>query len=203
MPQTDRTAQALDMSPRFEMEAFMRLSNEFRLSGEIMQKLMHCWESWVNASHAMSITAGDKSYALIWLNESIEAEVDAAWAESPSEGFRLNTLAQLLCMELLREAVPETEELGCAPAPPRSAELEEALASLGMPCRPGEAGLGRRYAVLTRRPFAGGCDVCALAEDCPRLKNVSTNSVTLPGVPLARPAPAPSWYKKRKPDYTK
>ena len=58
MPQVDCMTRALDIRPRFEMESFMRLSNEFRLTGEIMRKIMQRWGNWLDAAHAIAQAAG-------------------------------------------------------------------------------------------------------------------------------------------------
>ena len=173
------TSHKHDLFPRFDMETFLALSNEGRLDGAAMRKIMQQWEAWQAHAHACTIGVQGASYALAWLTQEVERETEDAWRASPSEGFLLNVLAQMLVMELIAELSPETAEFGCAPAPFLDAALCAALAAEGVAYT--EAGLSRRYAVLTAIPFVGGCEVCRLEPDCPKRRSVETNTVVLSG----------------------
>ncbi len=169
----------LALSPRFDMETFLAVSCESRLDGPTMQRLMDRWEAWQNCDYARArvIELDGAQYALAWLDEAVEREADAAWKESPSAGFLLNALAEMLVGELIAELAPEVAEFGCAPLPEVSEALRAALTAEGVPW--GGAALGRRYAVLTGLPFAGGCEVCRLEPDCPKRRKVDANTVVV------------------------
>lgn len=125
------------------------------------------------------------SYALIWLDENVEYEVDTAWNASPSQGFLLNSLAEMLCMECAGLLVPGLKERGCAPMPliassyPGRNALQEALVELGIPCTSDGRHLARRYSHISYHPAPNGdtasanttlCGHCSLHLDCPGLK---------------------------------
>lgn len=177
----------LPVEPWFDLEALMGLLQETRLGGQLMEEINKTWETWVPAVHVVRLSlpnAGKpKQYLVTWLEERVEEEVDSAWARSASEGFRLNALAQMMCMGAVQQFLPEVEEAGCAPAPKPNAELSAALEALKVPYLPGETGLSRRYSVLTNFPFRGACDICHLRAECPKAQGQSESfhSVLLPG----------------------
>ncbi len=163
------TAEALDASPVFDLELLMTTSQETRLGGETMDQLSDAWDAWVPFAHARKITVGNDSYLLAWLGEEIEEAVDAKWEEAPSEAFLFNALAQVMCMGIVHNLVPQVEEVGCAAAPEATDELADALEQEGVAyIQPGAPGLARRYAVVTYYPFKGGCETCSLRKDCPK-----------------------------------
>lgn len=163
--------------PEFDLEDFMNFSHETRISSEALAGLTACWDKWKNSLKITPIGAGPQSAVAVWLPEHVEREIDAAWEKSPGEGFMLNNLAQYLCMTAVGAIVPQTSDLGCAPAPEMSPELEQALAG-----SPYGASGSRRYGVLTWWPFRGGCEICALRQGCPRLSgSMDFMSATLPG----------------------
>jgi hypothetical protein len=134
--------------------------------------------------HAVILDTEGKRYLAIWLGAEVEKEVDGAFAASPSEGFRLNSLAQTLCMGAVYQVLPEVEEAGCAPAPGPCEGLRAALASEGVPFQHSSGpALCRRFSVLTPYPFRGACDVCSLESECPKAggRQESFHSVVLPG----------------------
>ena len=135
---------------------------------------------WLPALQARKLDGG-REYLLIWLDSTVEKEVDAAWSASPSEGFRLNALAQAMCMAAVRELLPEIEDAGCAPAPKPTQALKQALAAEGVPYAGRGPALERRYALLTPFPFKGGCEICCLRQECPKQQASNVSSVLLPG----------------------
>ena len=181
MSETTITEQQL--TPYFDMEEFMALSQEKRLGGAVLERLLGQWEAWLPELRARHITSGGASWLAVWLPEEVETAVDEAWAQSPSDGFLLNTLAQYLCMSAIQERLPQVASGGCAPSPRPTAELRAALAELGLPYKGEESALlGRRYAVLTYYPFKGGCEVCHMRPLCPKGQGRGENaSILLPG----------------------
>ncbi len=166
------------IQPYFDMELFLHAAQETRLNGDDLEECLRLWQEWSALLHARTVRAESRTYLALWLDEAVEKAADAAWDESPSRGFRLNALAQTLVMTAVHELVPEVEDAGCAPVPRASRNLATAVAEAGLACRPGEPGpcgaagvslqLGRRYAVVTPKPFRGGCEICALQRACPR-----------------------------------
>ena len=155
--------------PYFDLEFFLRTAGETRLDGKEVEACLALWEEWSAALAQKEVEAGGRRFLAVWLEEAVEAAVEAAWENSPSHGYRLNALAQTLCMCAVHERVPEIEDAGCAPVPAASAALASALEAAGLPARAGDAlTLGRRYAVVTRIPFGGACEVCILQASCPR-----------------------------------
>jgi hypothetical protein len=175
------SAQRVEISPYFDLELFMSVSGEKRLGGAVAERLTLLWEKWMPELNARRIGADSAEYLAVWLNPRVEEEVDAAWAESPSDAYLYNALAQVMCMSAARGLVPEIEGAGCAPAPRPTKGLRAALRAEGLPYSESDT-LSRRYALLTHYPFKGGCEVCAMRKDCPRAGGAGENaSVLLPG----------------------
>ncbi len=163
------TITPLELSPYFDLELLMMTSQETRIAGDMMGKLTTAWERWVGHAHACRIEGAGSAYLLVWLDDSVEEEVDDVWEETPSEAFLYNALAQVMCMGMVHAAIPQVEELGCAPAPPPTDLLADALETEGISYAVmGEPGLTRRYAVVTYYPFRGGCELCCLRQQCPK-----------------------------------
>lgn len=171
----------LDIEPYFDMELFMSTSQETRIGGEVMERLERLWDEWATKAKAVSFEADGKAFILVWLDESIEEAIDSQWEDSPSESFRINALAQVMCMSMIHAAVPEVQDAGCAPAPKPTTAIAKALKEVGIPYSQSPIqNLERRYAVLTYYPFRGGCEICDLLDSCPKGSGESL-SVTLPG----------------------
>lgn len=176
------TVTELEAAPSFDLELLLGVSQESRIDGELMDALSDAWDRWVAHAHVRRIQAGDKGYLLAWLDESVEEDVDDMWEESPSDAFMYNALAQVMCMGLVHNLLPEVEDAGCAPAPKPTDELADALEELGVPYLVmGEPGLARRFGVVTHYPFRGGCEICMLQKDCPKAGGDKGMSITLPG----------------------
>lgn len=155
--------------PYFDIELFLQTAGETRLGGSEMNEALALWEEWSAHLSCATIKDGDKTYLALWLSPEVETAVATAWDNSPSHGFRLNALAQTLLMCATHTIIPEVADVGCAPFPHASPSLAAALAEAGLPARAG-TGLefGRKFAVVTRRPFGGGCEICSLLPSCPR-----------------------------------
>lgn len=155
--------------PYFDLELFLQTAGETRLGGAETDECIALWDAWSDSLDRREIKDAGRGYLATWLSESVERAVDAAWNDSPSRGFRLNALAQALCMCAVHERIPEVVEAGCAPVPGPSENLARQLTEAGLPARAGKGlEIGRRYAVVTRFPFGGGCEICALRSSCPR-----------------------------------
>ncbi len=166
--------------PCFDLELFLRTAGETRLDGAAMDACLTLWEEWRASLACWTVKVGDRGYLAVWLEEDVETVVDAAWKKSPFHGCLLIALAQTLCMCAAHECVPEIEDAGCAPVPAPSEELAAALTGAGLPARSGNGlELGRRYAVVTRQPFGGACEICALRSSCPRSGRSSDSMVEI------------------------
>lgn len=171
------------LQPYFDIEEFMGLSQEKRLGGAVLERLLGQWEAWFPLLKAYQVASGSSSWLAVWLPAEVENAVDEAWAQSPSEGFLVNTLAQYLCMSAVQELLPQVQAGGCAPSPKPTPELRTALEELGLPYKSTDSSLlRRRYAVLTYYPFKGGCEVCHMRPICPKGQGRGENaSILLPG----------------------
>ena len=149
-----------EIRPYFDMEGFMTLSQESRLGGATLERLCKLWEEWMPQLKVCEIKTAKISYLAVWLPESVEQQVDAAWEKSPSDGWQDNNLAQYMCMAAVREA----------------------LSGLGLEYREDAPTLNRRFALVTHYPFKGGCEICHLQSNCPKGQGKSeAASVVLPG----------------------
>lgn len=175
---TDTPAFRIEEQPlafEFTLEDFMILSRSKRVehdTGDIIEQVLPAWGPHLHARRIITTDrGGETGYMLVWLDETVEAEVNQAWEQSPSRAFILNTLAQALLTAALRVAVPDIATQGatvCAPVPTPNKTLRAALKEAGVPWEE-EAMLARQYAMLTYAPFKGSCDICFVKADCPKL----------------------------------
>ena len=176
------TVEEVKLTPYFDMEQFLNMTQETRLGGAVLERLCKLWEAWMPELRASIIDTGKIKYLLVSLSEKVEEAVDASWERSPTDGYQDNVLAQLLCMSAVQEVLPDVVEAGCAPAPRPTESLRQALEELGVPYRDCEPTLLRRYAVVTHYPFKGACEICHLQSECPKGQGRSEEtSFVLPG----------------------
>ena len=176
------SATSLDVTPFFDMELIMNISQEKRLGGAALDRLVALWQEWLPMLHVRSIDTGKIQYLAVWLEAPVEDAVDAAWAASPTQGYLDNALAQALCMSAVHSVLPEIEDAGCAPAPRPADALRAALEAEGLPYKGEGPTLSLRYAVVTHYPFKGGCEICHLQDQCPKGQGqAGAASVVLPG----------------------
>lgn len=171
------------VQPEFDLESFMNFSRETRLDNAILEKMLALWDDWQQLLKIVQIQHGKNSWLAIWLPEEVESAVDSAWNEIPSEGFLLNSMAQYFCMVAVEQLLPQVADGGCAPSPKPGKMLEEGLNQLGL-VDPAKGGLNllRRYAILTHYPFKGGCEICAMRDNCPKVQGQQDFAhVVLPG----------------------
>lgn len=167
-------------TPWFDLEDFMNFSKESRLDNATLEILEEYWEKWASLLRSVKISGGETSWLAVWLPGEVEQAIDEAWNALPSKGFMLNNLAQYLCITAVAQLVPQAAELGCAPTPAPHPALRQGLQALGLAGSDGSL-LGR-YAVVTWHPFRGGCEKCALSQDCPKQRGTEAFSgIVLPG----------------------
>lgn len=163
------TISPLTSSQAFDRAAFCELSRAGDLPAEELAWLAGLWEGFADRLHAHQVVNTTRSWLLAWMDESVEIDVDRLWGVSPRRGYLAHCLALTRLMALAAAQVPEVAECGCAPVPEPTPEVAQAAEELGLFITPDHA-LSRRYALLTPAPYAGGCETCYLAADCPRLK---------------------------------
>ncbi len=164
----EKNIEKLSVSPNFDFELVMGLMQETRLGGQVLEEMVATFERWMPHLNALLLRAGGKKYVAVWLDEKVEEEVDAVFAESSEKGFRMNCVGQAMIMNAVYQLIPEVEDAGCAPAPKPSDDLARVLESAGIPYLEARTGLVRRFSTLTGYPFRGACDVCWLRPDCPK-----------------------------------
>lgn len=170
----------LPAMPYFDMEDFMNFSRETRLESKTVKILLDYWQAWSKFLKVMKLENGADSWLAVWLPEEVEQKIDVTWDEAPSSGYLLNSLAQYLCMEAVKEVIPQISASGCAPSPISTPQLKDAIIKAGLDILPDTDSIARRYVIITNYPFKGGCEICNLKNECPKGKeNFST--VVLPG----------------------
>lgn len=160
----------LSPSPEFNARRFATRAKVQSIQPELFTEYQQIWAKWKEALSAYAIHANTGSRLILWLDSSIEDEIDRAWRKSPHHGYMLHSLALDLTMTATADIIPEIARHGCAPVPPDTPDILSALESLGLKCAGGTLSCNR-FAVLTFFPWRGGCNACALASDCPKLKN--------------------------------
>lgn len=174
------TVEALKAAPYLDLEEFMNFSKESRIEGETFEKLQELWQDWQNILKIKNLRQDKNSLLAVWLPEEVEKAIDNAWDESPGKGYLFHNLAQYMCMAVIQELIPLTAEGACAPAPRTDSEILAALQDENFINAENE--IPRRYSVLTYYPFKGGCEICALQDQCPKGGGGSDfASVVLPG----------------------
>ena len=58
-----------EVVPYFDMEGFMVMSQESRLGGATLERLIKRWGEWLPLLEAREITTGAISYLAVWLPE--------------------------------------------------------------------------------------------------------------------------------------
>jgi hypothetical protein len=158
----------LDITPGFDMLHYMEIAGLPRLEQEEAARSPNAPEGWAGALRAYRFDLGRrKGYVLLYLDESVENDVEAAWQRSPSEGFSLHNLAIALVMGAAGQVVPEVADGGCAPLPRPDRDMLRQFKTLGLEWNPAGT-VNRQYAVFTPMPYAGGCAVCMLRDSCPK-----------------------------------
>ena len=163
------TLEAVSVTPYFDMELVIQMNHSNTLDGKTFGKLADTWETWIDKLHVDRIAIRKNQYLLVWLEESVEEDVNKAWDDSPNDGFALTGLAQAMLMEVIRELVPEVAADGCAPAPKPFPALIAAMRDAGVDWAD-DTTLSRQFAMITHYPYKGGCAACYLSKSCPNAK---------------------------------
>ncbi len=161
------TIETIEAVPYFDLELYMILSQNKRVDSQTAFLVEELWNRYKPHLNIRRITIQSTGYLAVWLDKFVEDEVNALWDSSPSQAFTSNSLAQAMCMAVVREHTPEVAMNSCAPVPKPNPPLRKALSDLGLAWE-GQDTLGRQYAMLTYMPYRGGCEICYLQKSCPK-----------------------------------
>ncbi|MBU1002168.1 MAG: hypothetical protein KKE73_06560 [Proteobacteria bacterium] len=163
----------ISIRPEFDVNRFTATSHTGELSDKTLDSLRDLWETLTDSLQTQRIDNGCGSWLLIWLGEHVEQQVEKRWETSPLQGFLEHALAVDCVMAAAATLVPEIAQHGCAPVPEPSEAVRQAAQELGLNW-PERHTLNRRYALLTRFPWQGGCSTCHLEDNCPKHKTPSS-----------------------------
>lgn len=165
----------LAVEPDFDFSTFLFLAQIDQVGPQEMLEVLGTWEKWL--PHLKVHQLGErKGFALVYLEEAVEEEVDAIWKKSPSEGFKHEAIAQTMIMGTLKSLMPELGEKECAPVPEPTKPLRRTVAKLGLDMQESGA-LSRKYATITPYPHRYGCERCHLKDSCIKNMNLDLSSV--------------------------
>ncbi len=174
--------ETIEVNPYFDLEFVMRTSQENRIGGNTLERFASLWPEWSKKLCVRKVDTGKVTFLAVWLPEEVEESIDTSWAESPSQAYLDNALAQCLCMSAVHDILPEVEGAGCAPCPRPTDTLRAALQEAGIPYKDEGPTLSRRFAVVTHYPFKGACEICSLQANCPKGQGqAGAAAVVLPG----------------------
>jgi hypothetical protein len=155
-------------NPEFDMFFYAEISQEQRLEHELLMRLEERWNAWLEHLRVYELknVEGAGGWLLVYLDTPVQEEIDAIWADSPSEGLGLHSLAVTMVMSVAREKIPQLEDNQCAPLPTPVAPIQDVFEALGLEWI-SETTVDRKYTVFTYMPYKGGCALCAMEEECP------------------------------------
>lgn len=108
-----------------------------------------------------------EGYFATWFDQELECILDRTWPASPSTAFTLHQRMIRRIWEALLARIPQVHNHRCAPLPPWSPLLDQALIPFDLRYS-SDGRINRAYAVLTFWPWRtrgvehGGCDRCVL-----------------------------------------
>lgn len=165
----------LVIEPDFDFSTFLFLAQKEELNAQEMLAVLDVWERW--RPDLKIFRLGErKGYALLFMEENIEHEVDEIWATSPAEGFLHEAIAQTMIMGTLKALMPELSEKGCAPVPEPTKPLRRTVEKLGIFMQESGA-LSRKYATITPYPYRYGCERCHLKDSCIKNMNLDLSGI--------------------------
>ena len=154
------------ITPHFDLETFMILSGQRRITGDQAQFFESLWHEVY--SHLRAYRLGQsKGYICLYLTPEGEAVLDQAIHLDQDQGQNVPLLAQAMLMAALLEAVPEATLGQCAPVPEPNKILKRSLADLDL-SYDNNGQLSVHYGMITKLPFRSDCEECYLKESCPK-----------------------------------
>ena len=159
----------LNPVPEFDMVFYMEIAGETRLDQDMLEEFEPRWDEWVKMLHAYKLTntEGEGTFLLLYLEESVEDQIEGIWQDSPSFGMLFHNLAITMVMSAAQGFLPELADGRCAPLPQPGQGVLDAFESLGLTWNE-EGTVNRKFAVFTLYPYSAGCEVCMLSEKCPK-----------------------------------
>ena len=165
----------LAIQPEFDFSTFLFLAQIDEIGPQEMLSVLATWEKW--SPHLKVYQLGDrKGHVVVFLEETVEKQVDGIWKESPSEGFKHEAIAQTMIMGTLKALMPELGEKECAPVPEPTKPLRRTLDKLGLDLQESGA-LNRKYATITPYPHRYGCERCHLKDSCIKNMNLDLSGI--------------------------
>ncbi len=156
----------IQITPHFDLETFMILSGQRRISGDQAEEIGHLWQELFTHLRAYRLGQG-KGYILIYLTQEAEQILQEKQSSDTEQGHNAPLVAQAMLMAALLEAVPEASLGTCAPIPEPNKILKQSLAEVGLDFT--NAGqLSVQFGLLTKLPFRGECEECYLKSSCPK-----------------------------------
>ncbi|WP_027370017.1 hypothetical protein [Desulfovermiculus halophilus] len=156
----------VQITPHFDLETFMILSGQRRISGDQAQEIEQLWQKLF--THLRAYRLGqNKGYILIYLTPEAENTLHQEQSSGTEHGHNAPLVAQAMLMAALLEAVPEASLGTCAPVPEPNKILKNSLAEVGLEFS-NSGQLSVQYGMLTRLPFRSNCEECYLKPSCPK-----------------------------------
>jgi hypothetical protein len=165
----------LDIQPDFDFSTFLFLAQVDEVGPQEMLAVLDVWERWLPMLKIYRL-GERKGHVLIHLEQGVEEEVDRIWAESPSEGFKHEAIAQTMIMGTLKALMPELGEKECAPVPEPTKPLRRTVEKVGLELQESGA-LNRKYATITPYPHRYGCERCHLKDSCIKNMNLDLSGI--------------------------
>ena len=165
----------LDIQPEFDFSTFLFLAQVDEIGPQEMLSVLGTWEKWLPSLKVYQL-GERKGHVLVYLEKSVEDEVDGIWAQSPSEGFKHEAIAQTMIMGTLKALMPELGEKECAPVPEPTKPLRRTLEKIGIDLQESGA-MNRKYATLTPYPHRYGCERCHLKDSCIKNMNLDLGGI--------------------------
>jgi len=160
-------ARKIEPGVSFDLPTYMALGQTGDLSGSEVAELLEYWDRWRVCLNAY-ILGRNRGYLALFMEAQVEDDIDQAWDQSPSMGFRLQTLVQTMVACAIQDMIPGIGRDQCAPVPKPNKVLKRSLSRLGLEFS-NQGTLNYRFSTLTFYPYKDGCPVCYLAPSCPKL----------------------------------
>ena len=156
----------VQITPHFDLETFMILSGQRRISGDQAEGIDRLWQQLF--THLRAYRLGEnKGYILIYLQPEAEDILRQEQTAETEQGQNAPIVAQAMLMASLLEAVPEASLGTCAPVPEPNKILKRTLADVGLEFS-NSGQLSVQFGLLTKLPFRSDCEECFLKSSCPK-----------------------------------
>ncbi|MFP4391649.1 MAG: hypothetical protein ACOC43_02915 [Desulfohalobiaceae bacterium] len=154
----------IEITPFFDLEAFMLLSGQRRIQTDKAKELEKLWQEIYKYLKAFQL-GEKKGYLVIYLGQEFEERFAKIEKQNPEQAQELQSLAQALLMAALVEALPVAGYSDCAPVPEPNKVLKRSLQKLGLEFD-NSGSLDVRFGLLTKVPFSGDCAECFIKSSC-------------------------------------